>query len=123
MSVLEQAKAAKKAGFRVGGASSAQKDRALERIAGALDRGRAQILAENRKDREQAEKTGLKDSLFKRLVLDDKKIDQIVESVRDVRRLEDPVGRTLLARELDHGLVLKKITVLISLNTDSPGSG
>jgi glutamate-5-semialdehyde dehydrogenase len=97
------------------GATSAQKNEALERIARALDAGREDILAENRKDREQAEKTGLRGSLYKRLVLTDEKIDQIVESVRDVRRLEDPVGRTLLARELDQGLVLKKITVPIGV--------
>ncbi len=115
MTVLEQAQAAKAASFRLAGASTELKDRALAGIAEALDRGRERILEENRKDQEQARKIGLKDSLFKRLVLTDKKIDQIVESVRDVQRLEDPVGRTLLARELDHGLILKKITVPIGV--------
>jgi len=115
MSVLEQARAAKRASFRLAGASTELKDRALARVAEALDRGRARILEENRKDQKQAEKTGLKDSLFKRLVLTDKKIDQIVESLRDVQRLEDPVGRTLLARELDRGLILKKTTVPIGV--------
>jgi len=115
MTVLEQAQAAKAASFRLAGASTELKDRALAGIAEALDRGRERILEENRKDQEQARKIGLKDSLFKRLVLTDKKIDQIVESVRDVQRLEDPVGRTLLARELDQGLILKKITVPIGV--------
>jgi len=115
MTVLEQAQAAKRASFRLAGASTEVKDRALAAIAEALDRGRAQILEENRKDQEQAKKTGLKDSLFKRLVLTDEKIDQIVESVRDVQRLEDPVGKTLLARELDRGLILKKATVPIGV--------
>ena len=115
MSVLEQARAAKRASFRLAGASTELKDRALAKVAEALDRGRARILEENRKDQKQAKKTGLKDSLFKRLVLTDKKIDQIVESLRDVQRLEDPVGRTLLARELDQGLILKKTTVPIGV--------
>jgi glutamate-5-semialdehyde dehydrogenase len=115
MTVLEQAQAAKRASFRLAAASTELKDRALAAIAEALDRGRAQILEENRKDQEQAKKTGLKDSLFKRLVLTDKKIDQIVESVRDVERLEDPVGKTLLARELDQGLILKNTTVPIGV--------
>jgi glutamate-5-semialdehyde dehydrogenase len=115
MTVLEQARAAKRASFRLAGASTELKDRALAAIAEALDRGRKRILAENLKDQEKARETGLADSLLKRLVLTDKKIDQIVESVRDVERLEDPVGRTLLERELDRGLVLKKITVPIGV--------
>jgi glutamate-5-semialdehyde dehydrogenase len=115
MTVLEQAQAAKRASFRLAGASTELKNRALAAIADALDRNRGRILEENRKDQEQARKTGLKDSLFKRLVLTDQKIDQIVESVRDVARLEDPVGKTLLARELDKGLVLKKTTVPIGV--------
>ena len=115
MIVLEQAQAAKRASFRLAGASTELKNRALAAIADALDRNRGRILEENRKDQEQARKTGLKDSLFKRLVLTDQKIDQIVESVRDVARLEDPVGKTLLARELDKGLVLRKTTVPIGV--------
>jgi glutamate-5-semialdehyde dehydrogenase len=115
MTVLEQAQAAKRASFRLAGASTELKNRALAAIADALDRNRSRILEENRKDQEQARKTGLKDSLFKRLVLTDQKIDQIVESVRDVARLEDPVGKTLLARELDKGLVLRKTTVPIGV--------
>ncbi len=115
MTVLEQAQAAKRASFRLAGASTELKNRALAAIADALDRNRGRILEENRKDQEQARKTGLKDSLFKRLVLTDQKIDQIVESVRDVARLEDPVGKTLLARELDKGLVLRKTTVPIGV--------
>ncbi len=115
MTVLEQAQAAKKASFHLAGASTELKNRALSAISDALDRNRGRILEENRKDQEQAKKTGLKDSLFKRLVLTDQKIDQIVASVRDVERLEDPVGKVLLARELDKGFALRKISVPIGV--------
>ena len=115
MTVQEQAQAAKKASFRLASASAQLKNRALSAIGDALDRNRSRILEANRKDQEQAKKTGLKDSMFKRLVLTDQKIDQIVASVRDVERLEDPVGKTLLARELDQGLVLRKMTVPIGV--------
>jgi glutamate-5-semialdehyde dehydrogenase len=115
MSVLEQAKAAKKASFRLAGASTEVKNRALAAIAETLDANRKRILEENGKDQELARGSGLKESLFKRLVLTDNKIDQIVDSVRDVRSLEDPVGKSLLARELDRGLILKKRTVPIGV--------
>ncbi len=115
MTVLEQAQGARKASFRLAGAATELKDRALAAIAAAIDGNRKRIIEENRRDQEQARKSGLKDSLFKRLVLTDQKIDRIVESVRDVERLEDPAGRILWIRELDSGLVLKKVTVPIGV--------
>jgi glutamate-5-semialdehyde dehydrogenase len=115
MTVLEQAQAAKRASFRLAGAPTESKNRALSAIGEAIDHDRERILVENEKDQEQAHQTGLKESLFKRLVLTDAKIDQIVASVRDVERLEDPVGKTLLSRELDQDLVLHKTTVPIGV--------
>ncbi len=115
MTVQEQAQAAKRASFRLAGASTELKNRALAAIAEVLEQNRSRILEENRKDQKQAAKNGLNDSLFKRLVLTDQKFDQVVESVRDVARLEDPVGKTLLVRELDKGLVLRKNTVPIGV--------
>jgi len=115
MTVQEQAQAAKRASFRLAGASTELKNRALAAIAEVLEQNRSRILEENRKDQEQAGKNGLNDSLFKRLVLTDQKFDQVVESVREVARLEDPVGKTLLVRELDKGLVLRKNTVPIGV--------
>ena len=115
MTVQEQAQAAKRASFRLAGASTELKNRALAAIAEVLEQNRSRILEENRKDQKQAAKNGLNDSLFKRLVLTDQKFDQVVESVREVARLEDPVGKTLLVRELDKGLVLRKNTVPIGV--------
>jgi glutamate-5-semialdehyde dehydrogenase len=115
MSVLEQAQAAKRASFRLAGAATELKNRGLAAVAGALDKNRKQILQANTKDQEQARKTDLNESLFKRLVLTDGKIDQIVASVRDVERLEDPVGKVLFARELDQGLILRQKTVPIGV--------
>jgi glutamate-5-semialdehyde dehydrogenase len=115
MTVREQAEAARRASFRLASASTAVKDRALEAVAAAIDGARGEILAENGKDQDQARATGLKEALFKRLVLTDKKIDQIVASIRDLLRLADPVGRRKLARELDDGLILTQVTVPIGV--------
>jgi glutamate-5-semialdehyde dehydrogenase len=48
-------------------------------------------------------------------VLDEKKVAQMVESVREVIRLPDPVGRRLLKRELDRDLLLTQVTVPIGV--------
>ncbi len=115
MTAREQAEAARRAALRLATASTEIKNAALERVAAALAAGREEILAENQADCREAERSGLSGALLKRLALSPAKMDQIVESVRDVGRLPDPVGRRLLKRELDPGLVLSKVTVPIGV--------
>ncbi len=111
MTVEEQARQARQASYRLATLEAQVKDRALEAAARALEEHRREILAENRKDQEEARRTGLKDSLLKRLILTEAKLAQMAESVREVVRLPDPVGRRLLSRELDEGLLLTKLSV------------
>ena len=115
MRVEEQAGRARQASYRLATLSTEVKNRALESAARALEGHGREILAGNLKDQEQARKLGLKDALLKRLILSEGKLTQIVESVREVVRLPDPVGRRLLVRELDDGLVLTKLTVPIGV--------
>jgi glutamate-5-semialdehyde dehydrogenase len=115
LSVQEQAQAARQASYRLATLDSAVKNRALEATARALEEHRSEILAENARDQNEARRSGLKDALLKRLALTQAKVAQMVESVREVIRLPDPVGRRLLARELDDGLVLTKLTVPIGV--------
>ncbi len=111
MTVEEQARLARKASYRLAVLSTGVKDRALEAAARALEGQRREILARNLEDQEAARRSGLKEALLKRLILTEAKVGQMVESVREVVRLPDPVGRSLLHRELDEGLVLTKVTV------------
>jgi glutamate-5-semialdehyde dehydrogenase len=115
MGVKEQAQQARRASYRLATAATGLKDRALLRIAQALEANAGGILRENLKDQERARRAKLKDALFKRLLLDEKKVAQIVASVREVIRLPDPVGRRLLERELDRDLILTKVTVPIGV--------
>jgi glutamate-5-semialdehyde dehydrogenase len=111
MSVREQAQAARQASYRLATLATEVKDRALQAVARTLEERRREILAENLKDQDEAHRLGLKEALVKRLVLTEGKVAQMAESVREVVRLPDPVGRRLLARELDEGLVLTKVSV------------
>jgi glutamate-5-semialdehyde dehydrogenase len=115
MTVLEQAQAARQASYRLATASTELKDRALAAVADAIEANRAAILEANRADQEQARGAHLKDALLKRLALNESKVAQIVASVRDLLRLSDPVGRKLLIRELDDGLVLTQLAVPIGV--------
>ena len=115
MTVEEQARLARQASYRLAVLPTEVKDRALEAAARALEAHRQEILAENLKDQGEARRAGLKDALLKRLLLTEAKVAQMVESVREVARLPDPVGRRLMRRELDEGLVLSKVSVPLGL--------
>jgi glutamate-5-semialdehyde dehydrogenase len=87
-----------------------EKERALDLFARRIDESRSYLLQENRRDQEQQEGK-IPQSLFQRLILDDAKLDQLVNGIRDVGRMADPVGRVLSRTLLDDGLILEKVEV------------
>jgi len=115
MSMAEQAARAREASFRLASVPGELKNQALEAIARRLEERTGEVLSENARDLEEARRAGLPQALQKRLALTEEKMGQMAASLREVVRLEDPVGRTLLARELDEGLVLTKVSVPIGV--------
>ena len=115
MTVKEQVKQARGAALGIASASTLAKNSALERVAHDLDKNRDKILKKNAEDVEKAKNEDLTPALIKRLELDDKKIDEIIEGVRSVIGLEDPVGKVLSATELDESLTLYKVSTPIGL--------
>ncbi len=117
--IVEKAKSARESSLKLATASTAEKDKALLRIADSIDKNRTAILAANKKDIELASslvKEGkMSKALLDRLKLDDSKIDEIIMSVRDVAKLEDPVGKTLSAIELDTDLELFQVSCPIGV--------
>ena len=89
----------------------ASKDKALAAAAAAIDRDRAAILEANARDVERARKGGMKESLVDRLLLNDKRIDGIIEGIEIIIRQEDPVGRVLSGWTIHNGLQIEKVTV------------
>ena len=115
MTVKEQVKQAKGAALKIASASTLAKNSALERMAHDLDANRNEILKKNAKDVGKAKDEELTPALIKRLELDDKKIDEIIEGIRSVIGLEDPVGKLLSSTELDSSLTLYKVSTPIGL--------
>ncbi|HHH38627.1 MAG TPA: glutamate-5-semialdehyde dehydrogenase, partial [Sedimenticola sp.] len=74
------------------GASTAAKNGALEAIAEDLDYNRGQLLEENRKDMAAGADKGLDASLLDRLELTTERIDTMIEGLRQIAALPDPVG-------------------------------
>ena len=88
---------------------------ALAKIADALKEHCAQIVEANEKDLKNAKVAGLPDPIVKRLVFNEKKLEDAILGLREMIGLEDPVGRVLLKRELDSDLVLEQVSCPIGV--------
>ncbi len=86
------------------------KNTALEAIAIGLEQQAEMILAANQKDVIAANVNKLPSALIARLKLDANKLKSMVAGVRDVMRLDDPIGDRQIHRELDTGLVLERLS-------------
>jgi glutamate-5-semialdehyde dehydrogenase len=90
--------------------STEEKNHALVAIAQALESARDEILQANIADCKAADAEGIPQPLYKRLQLDEHKLRDAIAGVQDVGKLADPVGKVQIHRELDSGLILKRIT-------------
>jgi glutamate-5-semialdehyde dehydrogenase len=113
--IEDLAKKANQASLRIANLSTEIKNKALDNVAETLLNNKSEILKQNAIDVSEAEKNGLSKSLLKRLILTDEKIDEIIKNVISVKNLEDPVGKTLSAVELDTNLELYQITCPIGV--------
>lgn len=116
---IEIAKQAKQASLKIAELNTEIKNSALNKIADFFETCKNEIFEANKKDLEEAEKL-VKDgeitkSTFNRLKLDENKMRDMIQGVRDIANLEDPIGKTLLQRELDEDLTLYKISCPIGV--------
>lgn len=114
MNFEDIAKQAKNASLEMAELTTEVKNKALLKIADALEENKSQIFEANKTDLEQA-KDSVLPSVFNRLKLDENKMRDMIQGIRDVVKLEDPIGKTLLARQLDDGLNLYKVSCPIGV--------
>lgn len=114
MNFEDIAKQAKNASLEMAESTTEVKNKALLKIADALEENKSQIFEANKTDLEQA-KDSVSPSVFNRLKLDENKMRDMIQGIRDVVKLEDPIGKTLLARQLDEGLNLYKVSCPIGV--------
>ncbi|PAR91582.1 glutamate-5-semialdehyde dehydrogenase [Vibrio cholerae] len=101
-------KAAKAASFQLATASTAQKNQALAIMADQLEAQSASILAANAKDIALGREAGLSDAMLDRLLLNESRLQAIVNDVRNVIKLNDPVGSEIDSRVLENGMSLAR---------------
>ncbi len=70
-----------------------EKNRILNLIAEQLRNKSGDIILENKKDLEEAEKNGVSKAFYDRLLLDTKRIEAMAVTVEEIAMLEDPVGK------------------------------
>ncbi|QEN07992.1 glutamate-5-semialdehyde dehydrogenase [Oceanispirochaeta crateris] len=115
MTILNRAQEARKASLILAAVSSDLKNKALEAMAAALEDSKAEIIQANREDYRRSEKADLPGPLLKRLIFEDEKISQVIEGIRSLVSMKDPVGETQMARELSPGLDLYRISCPIGV--------
>ena len=109
-SLVELARKTRQGARQLAGLTAAEKDLALEAIAQSLEKAAPDIVAANQKDCEAATAAGIAKPLYHRLKLDENKLQANITGVRDVQKLPDPVGDIQIHRELDEGLLLKRVS-------------
>ncbi len=103
--------AAREASRVLARASTAQKNRALQAAAGALDAARPALVSANELDLAAARANGLEPAMVDRLALTPAVIDSMIEGLRQVATLPDPIGEIQGMRYLPSGIQVGKMRV------------
>ncbi len=100
---------------RLSTASNEEKNDALHLIANEIENNEEYILSENKKDIQIAKSNNLSEAMIDRLSLNDLGIKNIASSMRDIAKLNDPVGNELESWDRPNGLHIKKISIPIGV--------
>jgi len=104
-------RAAREASRVLARASTAQKNRALQAAAAALDAARPELAAANARDLEAGRASGLDAAMLDRLALTPARVDDMIEGLRQVATLPDPIGEIRDMRFLPSGIQVGKMRV------------
>ena len=91
------------------------RNKALALIRESLNAHKEEIFEANRKDLALAEETGVPAPVKKRLKFDEAKLSDVTEELTGLMALPDPLRNITLARELDQGLTLYRVTCPIGV--------
>ena len=114
-SIKLMGKAAREASLALSSISSVKKNQALLEIAKSLDKHRQTILSANLLDMELARSDKLEATLLDRLELNNTRIDTMIEGLKQVTELPDPIGETSDLETRPNGLRVGKMRVPIGV--------
>jgi glutamate-5-semialdehyde dehydrogenase len=102
--VTSRAKASRNAARELANLDTGVKNDALRNLAEVLDENRDDILEANQRDMASARDDGLSEAKLDRLKLTSDRIDGMIDGIRDVIQLNDPVGEVLEVNKRPNGL-------------------
>jgi len=109
----QQAEHARRAFLKL--AASMDRTAILKDIATALRENAASIFEANQKDLAEAKAAGIAEPLYKRLILNEPKLRDVITGIEQIAAMEDPVGRVVQETQLDDELILKKVQTPIGV--------
>lgn len=109
--VRELAVRAKSAAAGLATLTTERKNDALLAMAEGLEKGTALVLAANARDLDAAGEQGLSAALTDRLALDESRVGEMADGLRDVVAMRDPVGEITDGWRLPNGLTVEKVRV------------
>lgn len=111
--VIKLGRSSKEAFKVISKAPTKQKNYALSLIAKYLSENADYIITENKKDIEFTRSKGRPESLVDRVMLNEKRIKGIIESINTVILLDDPVGKVVYSSRRPNGMLVNKVRVPI----------
>ena len=108
-------KNAKEASYDLGVLSTKEKDNALLLMAEELVRSKSEILDANKVDLENAKEKGISEALLDRLALSDERIEEMANGLREIVKLQDPVGEVISMWQRPNGIQIGQKRVPIGV--------
>lgn len=91
------------------------RNEALLEMSRAIKTERSHIIDANKKDMEYAKTIGLSNAMLDRLLLDEKRVNAMANSIETIAALRDPLGRTIDGWTLPNGLKIEKVSIPIGV--------
>ena len=113
--VRQLAEAARAASLKLAVATTEAKNRALTALADKIESSIPALIAANARDLDAGRAAGLSSALLDRLTLNESRIRQMAQGVREIVALADPVGAELERTTRPNGLVIRKVRVPIGV--------
>lgn len=109
--IINKASLAKKAGIVLSRLDTVQKNTCLSHMIDALTEDTEYILNENQKDMAAGKLKGMSEALLDRLLLNKKRLEGIIEGLKQLIALKDPVGEVLYMNKMPNGLLIGQTRV------------
>lgn len=106
MELVEICKKAKEVRHQIGILPTNQKNDVLIAVADKLEECQSELTAQNAIDIENGIKNNMPQGLIDRLLLNETRIAQMAEGLRQIARLDDPVGEVLSMKKRPNGLLI-----------------